>query len=111
MARNGKWLVYAQHECLQLFGPCYSGDYIIPAMNMKLCPNCGQPCDLNYRDTWARVVRRKVKDSYWYRPWTWGRWHWEYRELGHLEDGVYNYRKTMRNAQPGAEQPRHLARS
>jgi hypothetical protein len=97
MGRKGKWLVYAQHECLLLVGPCYSGDYIIPAMNMKVCPKCGQPCDLNYRDTWARVVRRKVSDATWYKPWTWGRWHWEYKQLGHLEEGGYNYRTALRH--------------
>jgi hypothetical protein len=98
MPRNGKWLVYAQHECLLLVGPCYSGDYIIPAMNMKACPRCGEPCGLNHRDTWARVVRRRVRDRVWYLPWTWGRWHWEYRQRGHLEEGGFNYRAAMRNA-------------
>ena len=98
MARNGKWLVYAQHECLFLCGPCYSGDYILPAMTLRVCPKCAQPCDLNHRDAWARVVRRRVSDSVWYKPWTWGRHVWEYRELGHLEEGGFQYRKAMRNA-------------
>jgi hypothetical protein len=98
MSRNGGWRVYAQHECLYLVGPCHSGDYIIPAMTMKSCPRCGEPCDLNHRDTWAKVVRRRVREGVWYRPSTWGRGHWEYRQLGHLEEGGFNYRRCMRNA-------------
>ena len=100
MPRTGPWLTYGQHECLLLVGPCHSRDYVLPAMTYDVCPRCGQPCDLNYRDTWARVVRRKVHDSAWYLPWTWGRFHWEYKELGHLADGVYDYRTAMRNARP-----------
>lgn len=98
MSRCGKWQVYAQHECLQLIGPCYSGDHIVAAMNTPVCPRCGKACDLNYRDTWARVIRRRVSDARWYRPDTWGRWHWEYRLRGHLEEGGYDYRKHLRNA-------------
>ena len=63
MARHGKWRVFAQHECLHLVGPCYAGDHIVAAMNMDVCPKCGEPCSLNYRDTWARVVRRRVSDA------------------------------------------------
>ncbi|MHC4903237.1 MAG: hypothetical protein ACYTGD_16425 [Planctomycetota bacterium] len=98
MARYGKWRVFAQHECLYLVGPCYAGDHIVAAMNMDVCPRCGEPCSLNYRDTWARVVRRRVSDAVWYRPLTWGRWHWEYKHRGFLEDAGYDYRKFMRNA-------------
>jgi hypothetical protein len=100
MFRYGPWRVYAQHECLLLVGPCYSGDYIIPAMVLTTCPRCGEPCDLNHRDTWARVVRRRVSDAVWYRPRTWGRHHFEYRQLGHLAAGGFNYRTAMRNARP-----------
>ncbi len=96
--KPGKWLVFAQHECLYLCGPCHSGDYIIPAMNMDTCPRCGDPCDLNARDSWAKVVRRRVFEGSWLMPWTWGRWSWEYRQLGHLEQGGFNYRAAMRNA-------------
>ena len=98
MFKYGRWLVYAQHECLLLVGPCWSGDYIIPALQMRTCPRCGEPCDLNHRDTWARVVRRRVSDAVWYRPSTWGWHHWEYRQIGHLEESGFDYRKTMRNA-------------
>ena len=98
MGRAGPWLVYAQHECLHLVGPCYSGDYIIPAMEMKTCPKCGGECDLFARDTWAKVVRRKVTDGVWLKPWTWGRWHWEYKLRGHLEEGGFDFRQVMRNA-------------
>ena len=96
MGRNGKWMVYAQHECLHLVGPVLTRDYIIPAMNEPVCPKCGQPCDLNYRDTWARVVRRKVSDAVWFMPWTWRSFHWEYKEMGHLEEDGYNYRTALR---------------
>jgi hypothetical protein len=96
MGRNGKWQVYAQHECLYLVGPIHSGDYIIPAMNMTHCPKCGERCDLNARDTWARVVRRRVSDAVWYKPWTWGESHWEYKQRGHLEEGGYDYRTALR---------------
>jgi hypothetical protein len=99
MARHGKWLVYAQHECLQLVGPCHAGDHIVAAMNLSVCPRCGRPCTLSERDTWARVVRRRVSDAVWYRPATWGRWHWEYRLRGHLEEDGYDYRKHRRNVQ------------
>ncbi len=98
MARNGKWRVFAQHECLYLMGPCYAGDYIVAAMNMDVCPKCGEPCSLSFRDTWARVVRRRVSDALWYRPSSWGKWHWEYKHRGFLEDGGYDYRRFMRNA-------------
>ena len=97
MARVGKWLTYAQHECLYLVGPCYGGDHVVPAMQMKSCPKCGRPCGLWDRDTWAKVVRRKVYDSAWYMPWTWGRYHWEYKLRGHLDDRNV-YRASMRNA-------------
>ena len=100
MSRRGKWITYAQHECLFLCGPCYSGDYIIPAMNYRVCPKCGEPCGLLYRDTWARVIRRKISEAVWHRPGTWGRWHWEYRQFGHLEEGGFNHRTAMRNASP-----------
>ena len=103
MLRYGRWRVYAQHECLLLVGPCYAGDYIIPAMCMKTCPRCGEPCDLSHRDTWARVVRRRVSDGVWYRPASWARYHWEYRQLGHLEEGGFNYRATMRNARAAGD--------
>lgn len=103
MSRNGKWIVYAQHECLFLCGPCYSGDYIIPAMNHSTCPKCGKPCGLLYRDTWARVVRRKAFDGTWAKPWTWLKWHWEYKQLGHLEAGGFDYRASMRNARVASE--------
>jgi hypothetical protein len=96
--RTGKWLTYAQHECLLLVGPVSGRDFIVVAMNMPTCPRCGQRCDLMARDTWARVVRRKVWDGQLLKPWTWRRWHWEYRELGHLAEGGFNYRQTMRNA-------------
>lgn len=98
MPKPGKWLVYAQHDCLYLAGPCYGGDHIVAAMNMSTCPKCGEPCDLFNRDTWARVIRRKISDRLWYKPSTWGRFHWEYRSRGHLEAGGYNYRKFMTNA-------------
>ncbi len=99
MARNTDgWKVYAQHECLYLCGPIYTGDYIIAGMNLKVCPRCGEPCDLNYRDAWARVVRRWVPQRTWYLPWTWRRGAWEYRQLGHLEEGGFDYRASMRNA-------------
>ena len=98
MARRDKWLVFAQHECLYLCGPCHGGDYIVPAMNLRNCPKCGKPCGLLFRDTWAKVVRRKVSDSVWRRPWTWTAWHWEYRQLGHLEAEGFDYRAAMRNA-------------
>ena len=97
MARTGKWLVYAQHECLLTIGPCYSGDYVLPAMQYKTCPQCGKPCDLLNRDTWAKVVRRKVYNSVWYKPWTWGDFEWEYKMRGHLETKD-TYRASMRNA-------------
>ena len=103
MARYGKWRTYAQHECLLLIGPVYSGDYVIPAMQMKTCPRCGKPCDLNNRDTWAKVVRRKVHESSWYLPWTWGKYSWEYKMKGHLEERD-TYRETMRNAQLKSKQ-------
>jgi len=98
MSKVGKWLIYAQHECLYLTGPCYAGDHIVAAMNLSTCPKCGKPCDLFHRDTWARVIRRKVSDRVWYNPSTWGKYHWEYRSKGFLEDGGYNYRKFMLNA-------------
>ena len=98
MPRPGPWQVYGQHECLLLVGPCYSGDYVLPAMTMKTCPRCGKRCDLSCRDTWARVVRRRVRDAVWYRPATWGRSHWEYRQLGHLDTDSFDYRQAMRNA-------------
>ncbi len=98
MARHGKWLVYAQHDCLFLCGPCHARDYIVPAMNYRICPKCKQPCGLLYRDTWARVERRRASDAIWYLPWTWGRGHWEYRQWGHLEEGGFDYRRSMRNA-------------
>lgn len=93
-----RWRTYAQHECLFLIGPQYSGDYIVAAMNLRTCPKCGAPCDLNHRDEWARVVRRWASDATWFKPWTWRRGHWEYRERGHLDEGGFDYRKTMRNA-------------
>ncbi len=103
MPKVGKWYVYAQHECLYLTGPCYGGDHIVAAMNLSVCPRCGQPCDLFHRDTWARVIRRKVSDRVWYKPGTWGKYHWEYRSKGFLEDGGYNYRKFMFNAKQASE--------
>jgi hypothetical protein len=103
MSNPSKWLIYAQHECLYLAGPCYGGDHIVAAMNLSICPRCGEPCDLFNRDTWARVIRRKVSDSVWWRPSTWGRFHWEYRSRGHLEAGGYNYRKFMINAKKPEE--------
>ena len=105
MAREGKWQTFAQHECLYLVGPIYGRDYIVPAMGLKTCPRCGQPCDLNNRDTWAKVVRRKISEAVWYRPATWGKFHWEYKMKGHLEDGWANYRMSMRNARVGEEKP------
>ncbi len=105
MVLHGKWRVYAQHECLQLIGPCYGRDHIVAAMNLKRCPKCGQPCDLNYRDTWARVIRRRASDAVWYKPWTWLSWHWEYRLRGHQEEGGYDYRKFMRNARSTSPRP------
>ena len=98
MPRPGKWLVYAQHECLQLVGPIHGRDHIVAAMNTPVCPRCGNPCGLNYRDTWARVVRRRVSEAVWYRPRTWWHWHWEYKLRGHLEVGGYDYRRHLRNA-------------
>lgn len=99
MLRSRSWRVYAQHECLYLCGPVYSGDYIIAAMNLGRCPKCGDSCGLHARDTWARVVRRRVSDARILHPSTWGRWHWEYRHRGHLETGGFDYRGAMRNAQ------------
>jgi hypothetical protein len=43
-------------------------------------------------------VRRRVSDAVWYRPLTWGKWHWEYKHRGFFEDSGYDYRKFMRNA-------------
>jgi hypothetical protein len=103
MPKPGKWLIYAQHECLYLTGPCYGGDHIVAAMNLSTCPKCNQPCDLFHRDTWARVIRRKMSDRVWYKPSTWGKYHWEYRSYGHLEAGGYNYRKYMLNAKQTEE--------
>ncbi|MHC4910051.1 MAG: hypothetical protein ACYTF9_10055, partial [Planctomycetota bacterium] len=99
---TGPWRTYAQHECLLLVGPCYSGDYSLPAMVMDVCPRCGEPCDLLHRDTWARVVRRRISDAVWYRPTSWRDFHWEYRELGHLADGGFDSRRAMRNARGAA---------
>ena len=93
MPKYGQWRVYAQHECLYLTGPCYGGDHIVAAMNLSICPRCGEPCDLFNRDTWARVIRRRVSDWIWWKPWTWGEYHWEYRSWGHLEGGGYDFRK------------------
>jgi hypothetical protein len=101
--RDGKWEVYAQHECLLLIGPIHSGDYIIPAMEMDTCPRCGKPCDLWNRDTWARVVRRRVSDAIWYKPWTWRASHWEYKSRGFLEEDGFNYRTALRHGREEAE--------
>jgi len=109
MRQVGKWRTYAQHECLYLVGPCYAGDYIVPAMNLKRCPGCGEPCDLNARDTWAKVVRRRVPDAVWFMPWTWRRWHWEYKLRGHLESGGFDYRRSMRHAPADASAPLNAA--
>ncbi len=98
MRRKDGWKTYAQHECLFLCGPLHAGDYIVAAMNLSHCPKCGEPCGLNQRDAWARVVRRWVPERNWILPWTWRRGHWEYRELGHLDDRGSNYRRSMRNA-------------
>jgi transposase len=102
MARVGKWEVYAQHECLLLIGPIHSRDYVLPAMQFKTCPRCGQPCDLLHRDTWAKVVRRRISDGVWYRPSTWGDHHWEYKLTGHL-DARDTYRMSMWNAKQAGQ--------
>lgn len=98
MPKPGPWLVYAQHECLYITGPCHSGDHIVAAMNLETCPKCHQPCDLLHRDTWAKVIVRKVSDRVWYRPSTWNAHHLEYKSKGHQESAGYNYRKHMLNA-------------
>ena len=97
MAREGKWLTYAQHECLFLVGPIHGSDFIVAAMQYETCPKCGKPSGLWNRDTWAKVVRRKIRDGALLKPWTWGDYHWEYRMRGHLEEKS-TYRATMRNA-------------
>lgn len=102
MTRPGRWRIYAQHECLALFGPMHGGDHIVAAMNMETCPRCGEPCGLTARDTWARVVRRRVSDARWWNPLTWGRGHWEYRSRGFLEEGGYDWRASIRNARQPA---------
>ena len=104
LKRKNKWRVFAQHECLFLVGPCYIGDYIIPAMGMEKCPKCGEPCGLEQRDTWARVTRRRVSDAQWHKPWTWRSFHWEYNELGHMADGGYSYRAAMRNSRADSKE-------
>jgi len=107
MSKPGKWRIYAQHECLYITGPCYGGDHIVAAMNLKTCPKCGEPCDLFYRDTWARVICRRISDRIWWNPRTWGAYHIEYRSRGFLETSGYNYRKFMRNAkQPDEIEPK-----
>ena len=98
MSKKGKWLTYAQHECLFMCGPFYSGDFIIAALHYKTCPKCGQRCDLNARDGWAKVVRRRVSGASWFVPWTWWRYHFDYKLLGHLSDGGFDHRKHMANA-------------
>lgn len=98
MPKPGKWRTYAQHECLYLCGPFYSGDFIIAALNYRNCPKCGGRCDLNARDTWAKVVRRRISDATWFFPWTWGKSHFEYKQIGHLADGGFDHRANMRNA-------------
>lgn len=98
MPKVGKWLTFAQHDCLFLCGPFYSGDHILAALHFKTCPKCGEKCDLNARDTWAKVVRRRVCESKWYAPWTWGKGYFEYKILGHLADGGFDHRKFMANA-------------
>lgn len=44
-----------------------------------LCPGCGTPTldKESISSNYTFTPMRKVSDEVWYKPWTWGEYHWE----------------------------------
>jgi len=73
MKKKTDWhLGYKCTKCNAMFGQ--PGKPFKDHISMTFCPGCGEFT----KD--RRIIYRFIFDSVWYKPWTWGKYHEEFKE-------------------------------